>query len=62
MAEATGDTHDDAGGTAPLGTVDLSDDGRSGGEFGAGTALGILLIGGLATTAAVVTRHRRRPR
>lgn len=62
LAEATGDTHDDAGEAAPLGTVDLGDDGRSGGEFGAGTALGILLIGGLAATATVVTRQRRSSR
>ena len=51
---------DDDGPLAP-GTVDLGDDGRSSGGFGAGTALGLVLVVVLAATGAIVTVRRRRP-
>ena len=48
-------------GPLALGTVDLGDDGRSSGGFGAGTALGLVLVVVLAATGAIVTVRRRRP-
>lgn len=56
-------TLDVAGGAndsaVPLGSVDLGDDGRGGGGFGASTALGILLVAALAAAGIVAARRRR---
>lgn len=46
--------------TAPLGTVDLGDDGRGEGGFGFGTAAGMAAAGALAATSFVVVRRRAR--
>lgn len=45
---------------APLGTVDLGDDGRGEGGFGFGTAAGMAAAGALAATSFVVVRRRAR--
>jgi hypothetical protein len=42
-----------------LGTVDLSDDGRGNGGFGAATAIGIVAAGGLVGAGVWAARRRR---
>ncbi len=45
--------------TAPMGDVDLSDDGRSGGGFGVGALVAIVSVCALAAGAVLVSRRRR---
>jgi hypothetical protein len=45
--------------TTPLGTVDLGDDGRGDGGFGAATAIGIVVAASLIGAGVWAARRRR---
>ncbi|HEX3088407.1 MAG TPA: hypothetical protein VHQ23_07105 [Ilumatobacteraceae bacterium] len=57
---SSGDTSSPTDDSVPLGTVDLSDDGRGDGEFSPAAGLGLLVAAGVGGTSVWAARRRQR--